>query len=81
MDLGTAITIVGVAIPASAVCVTAIKLKSNGNGKNGEVKTSVTFPCPAHSGFEAKIDELRKGQERIEKKVDRIFELKDEGKL
>jgi hypothetical protein len=77
VDIGVGIAIAGVAIPAAAVWITAIRSKgngsSNGNGNNGH--------CKAHSGIEATLLALKQGQDRIEKSIERIFDLHDEWKF
>ena len=79
VDLGTAASIAAIAIPAAAVVITVIKTKSphNGNG-NGKLPA---FPCAEHSGIKEALKSLSDGQARIEKSLERIFHLHDEGKL
>jgi len=52
MDLGTGIMIAGLAIPTAAVTITAIKVRSNGNG-NGKV-------CSLHDTLVEDIREIKK---------------------
>lgn len=75
VEIGTGIAIAGICIPAAAVIMTAIRSKpsSNGNGNGGY--------CKAHSGIEEMLKALKDGQLRIEKNIERIFHLHDEGKL
>lgn len=75
MDMGIGVAIAGVAFSGAAVGITVIKTRSNGNGKPS------VYPCAAHSGIEATLTALKQGQDRIEKSLERIFHLHDEGKL
>ena len=69
MDLGTGIAIVGIAIPAGALGITALKTRANGNGdSNGNGKQ-----CSLHSGIEATLTYLKDGQKRIEEKLDKVL--------
>lgn len=77
MDIGIGVAVAGLAFSGAAVGVTVIKTRAhNGNG-NGKP----AYPCPAHSGIEATLAALKDGQDRIEKNIERIFHLHDEGKL
>lgn len=72
MDYGTAGTIVGAAWAAAGVAITVIlRPRRNNDGKF----------CGAHSGIEVMLKSLSDGQSRIEKSIERIFELHEEGKL
>ena len=83
MELGSSIAVAGVAISAAAVWIKVIgaRIPPPPNGK-----------CGAHSGIEATLIALKQGQERIEKNyeagqarleksIERIFILHDDGKL
>ncbi len=69
MDYGTAAAIIGTGWAIAGVVI--MRPRSNGNGKF----------CGAHSGIEVALKGLSDGQTRIEKSIERIFELHEEGKL
>ncbi len=75
LNIGEGIAIAGICIAAAPVCISAIRVRR----ENGKDKT--VYPCAAHSGIEATLTALKAGQDRIEKSIERIFHLHDEGRL
>jgi hypothetical protein len=69
MDIGTGISIVGVAIPAAAVVITVVKTKSNGKSNS-----TVYLECAKHSGIEEMLKALKEGQDEIKENIKGIFE-------
>jgi hypothetical protein len=55
MDLGISIAIAGIAIPAGAVCITAIKAKAVGQNGNGNGKTPL---CQVHQTVETRLGDI-----------------------
>lgn len=73
MDLGSGIAIGGFWIAAAPVAIVAIRTINNksrdGSGKND---LDAVYPCAAHSGFGARLDGLKEGQDRQEKWMSEI---------
>ena len=71
MDLGSGIAVAGFWVALAPVAIVAIRTfnkpsptgRDGINGKNG---ADAIFPCPAHSGFGARLDALKEGQGRQE---------------
>ncbi len=79
MDIGIGVAIAGVAFSGAAVGITVIKTKARGSNGNGH--WTMLHQCAEHSGIKEALKGLSEGQDRIEKSIERIFHLHDEGKL
>ncbi len=78
MELGSGIAVAGFWVALAPVAIVAIRTfnkpagRDGANGQNGKDRSSASFPCVAHSGFEARLDGLKEGQIRQEEWMQEI---------
>lgn len=67
MDLGTGIALGSLFVAAGgSLCYYVPNRKRDGNSNSTFQFRRNPDTCPAHSGFEARLENLKEGQERIE---------------
>ena len=73
MDLGSGIALGSLCVGASAVAITAIRVRSSSNGKPS-LNGKPCFPCPDHSGVVECLKSFQKTSDRQEKWLGTISE-------
>jgi hypothetical protein len=77
-SLGAGIAFGSLCFSGAAVAIKAIGTKKIQNGNSSPKSSPTAVVCPAHSGIEVKLDSLVKGQERIEKNIEKLFNFHDQ---